>query len=316
MIRSKPASLVAASTSGSAWLTSLPASRVASASHVHARAGARHPRVDRVHADAVAQQRAAALAARRVDRDDGDAQLVALVEADAADQLVGQRRLARAAGAGDADDGGLDVPARPRARRRTRSSRQPVVLERRDQLRQLAPRALGVAGDFRRDRSARCDDRSLSQFITISPIMPARPMRWPSSGLKMRTPLSASARISAGTITPPPPPNTWMCSPPRCLEQVDHVAEVLVVAALVAADGDALRVFLQRGRDDLVDRPVVPQVHHLGAHALQDASHDVDRGVVAVEQARGGDEAHLVGGPVVGEGLEFSGEVGHGNRVV
>ena len=30
MIRSKPASLVAASTSGSAWLTSLPASRVAS----------------------------------------------------------------------------------------------------------------------------------------------------------------------------------------------------------------------------------------------------------------------------------------------
>ena len=75
--------------------------------HVHARARLR-PRVDRVHADAVAQQRAAALAARRVDRDDGDAQAVALVEAEAADQLVGERRLARAAGAGDADDRRLD----------------------------------------------------------------------------------------------------------------------------------------------------------------------------------------------------------------
>ena len=84
------------------------------------------------------------------------------------------------------------------------------------------------------------------------------------------------------------------------------------MAALVAAHGDALGVLLQRGRDDLVDRAVVPQVDHLGAHALEDASHDVDRGVMAVEQARGGDEAHLVGGPVVGEGLEFCGEVGHG----
>ena len=28
-----------------------------------------------------------------------------------------------------------------------------------------------------------CDDKSVSQRITISPIMPASPMRWPSSGL-------------------------------------------------------------------------------------------------------------------------------------
>jgi hypothetical protein len=55
----------------------------------------------------------------------------------------------------------------------------------------------------------------------------------------------------------------------------------------------------------------VAQVDHLGAHALQDAPHDVDGGVVAVEQAGGGDEAHLVRGAVVGQGLEFGGQVGH-----
>jgi hypothetical protein len=67
-----------------------------------------------------------------------------------------------------------------------------------------------------------------------------------------------------------------MCSPPRCAQQVDHVLEVLDVAALVGADGDALHVFLQGGGDDFVDAAVVAQVDHLGAHALQDAPHDVD----------------------------------------
>jgi hypothetical protein len=55
-----------------------------------------------------------------------------------------------------------------------------------------------------------------------------------------------------------------------------------------------------------------PEVDDLGAHALQDAPHDVDGRVVAVEQAGGGDEAHLVRRAVVGQGLEFGGQVGHG----
>jgi hypothetical protein len=102
-----------------------------------------------------------------------------------------------------------------------------------------------------------------------------------------------------------------MCSPPG-LEQVDHVLEVLDVAALVGADGDALGVFLQRGGDDLLHRAVVAQVDHLGAHALQDAPHDVDGRVVAVEQRRRGDETHLVLRAVVGQGLELGGQLGHG----
>jgi hypothetical protein len=50
--------------------------------------------VERVHADAVAQERPTAAAAGRVDRDHRDAQRVGAVEPEATDELVGQRRLA------------------------------------------------------------------------------------------------------------------------------------------------------------------------------------------------------------------------------
>jgi hypothetical protein len=73
-----------------------------------------------------------------------------------------------------------------------------------------------------------------------------------------------------------------------------------------------MHVFLQRGGDDLFHAAVVAQVDDLGTHALQDAPHDVDGCIVAVEQAGGGDEAHLVRRAVVGQGLELSGQVGHG----
>ncbi len=76
--------------------------------------------VEAVHPDPVAEQRAAALAPRRVDGDDGDPQLVLLVGAEAAHQLVGERGLARAAGAGDAEELGA-------RRRRDRDSRTPAT---------------------------------------------------------------------------------------------------------------------------------------------------------------------------------------------
>jgi len=81
-------------------------------------------------------------------------------------------------------------------------------------------------------------------------------------------------------------------------QQLDQVAEVLDVPALVRADRDALDVLLDRGGDDLVDRAVVPQVDHLGALALQDPPHDVDRGVVPVEQGGRGHEPDRVRGHV------------------
>ena len=95
-------------------------------------------------------------------------------------------------------------------------------------------------------------------------------------------------------------------------EQVDHVLEILDVPALVGTDGDALRVFLQCRRHDLVDAAVVPQVDHLGTHAHQDAAHDVDGRIVPVKQAGGRHKTHLVDRAVLAKRLEFSGQVGHG----
>src|SRR4030095_429988 len=69
-------------------------------------------------------------------------------------------------------------------------------------------------------------------------------------------------------------------------------------------------VFLQRRRDDLLDRAVVTQMDHFGAHTLQNAPHDVDRCVVAVEQRCRGDEPDFMCGTVVREFLDL-GEVGH-----
>ncbi len=77
-------------------------------------------------------------------------------------------------------------------------------------------------------------------------------------------------------------------------QQVDGVLEVFDVAALIRGHGDALHVFLDGGRYDLVDRPVMAEVNDFDPARLQDAAHDVDRGVMAVEQAGCGDEADFV----------------------
>ena len=84
------------------------------------------------------------------------------------------------------------------------------------------------------------------------------------------------------------------------LEHVDHVLEVLDVPALVGTDGDAVSVLLQRRGDHFLYRAVVAQVDHLATQRLQQAAHDVDRGVVAVEQRSCGNETQILlrcGGP-------------------
>jgi hypothetical protein len=90
--------------------------------------------------------------------------------------------------------------------------------------------------------------------------------------------------------------------------------KIFDVAALVAGDGDALHVFGQGRGDDVVDRAVVAEVDDFDAVRLQDAAHDVNRGIVAVEQRRGGDEADLVGELRLLRQLELGGggDVVHG----
>ena len=67
-------------------------------------------------------------------------------------------------------------------------------------------------------------------------------------------------------------------------QHVHHVAEVLVVPALVGTHRDAVGVLLDRGPHDVGDAAVVAEVHDLGAMCLQQPADDVDRGVVAVEE--------------------------------
>ncbi len=114
-MRSKPAALQASSTSGRAWLISLPKSRVA-----RLRMKTRGPRCHGLIAFMRMRSPSSApplLRRLRVDADDGDAQRVALVQPQAADQLVGEAALAGAAGAGDAEHGDRVPLRRPRPAR-------------------------------------------------------------------------------------------------------------------------------------------------------------------------------------------------------
>src|SRR5664279_2721313 len=81
-------------------------------------------------------------------------------------------------------------------------------------------------------------------------------------------------------------------------EQVHHVLEVLEVTALVAGDGNALGILLDGGVHDVLYGAVVAQVDHLAASGLEDPPHDVDAGVMPIEEAGGRDEADLVPGRV------------------
>ena len=83
------------------------------------------------------------------------------------------------------------------------------------------------------------------------------------------------------------------------------------MAALVGTDGNALRVFLQGSGYHLFHTAVVPEVNDLGAHAHQDAAHDVDGSVVPVEQAGCRHETHFVQWSVIGKHLELVGKIGH-----
>ena len=99
MIRSKPASLQAAMTSGSAAEISLPVSRVAS------------ERMKMFGCSMAFMRMRSPSSAPPVRLREGSIEMmailtaIALVEAEAADQFVGQRGLAGAAGAGDAEHG-------------------------------------------------------------------------------------------------------------------------------------------------------------------------------------------------------------------
>ncbi len=72
-------------------------------------------------------------------------------------------------------------------------------------------------------------------------------------------------------------------------------------------------VLLQRGAHHVLDRAVVAEVDHLRALRLDDPPHDVDRRVVAIEQAGRGDETQWGGFRLRGAGGDVLGGGTHGN---
>ena len=204
-------------------------------------------------------------------------------------QLVGQARLARAAGAGDADDRHLVPRARQRPADllRLRVARSPSAPSSTEMVRAIRPwsRALsgpelvgGLAhrGDAREhvvDHAGQAHAAAVLGRVDLLHAVALERLdlvraRW----CRRRRPPRARAVAALA-------------------QHVDHVGEVLVVAALVGADGDGVGVLVDGGAHDVGDAAVVAEVHHLGAARLQQAPDHVDGGVVTVEQRGGGHEA-------------------------
>lgn len=78
------------------------------------------------------------------------------------------------------------------------------------------------------------------------------------------------------------------------MAQVVHVFEVFIVTTLVAGHGDGLGIFLDGGVHHLLYAAVVTEVDDFHAGGLDDAPHDVDGGIVSVEQAGGRYDPHLI----------------------
>ena len=79
-------------------------------------------------------------------------------------------------------------------------------------------------------------------------------------------------------------------------QKLDHELEELNMPALVRRNRNALRIFFNRSFHNLFDTAVVPKVNDLGAFLLQNPPHDVDRGIVAIEQRSRRHKTQLVGG--------------------
>jgi mono/diheme cytochrome c family protein len=115
----------------------------------------------------------------------------------------------------------------------------------------------------------------------------------PTGGASIAFSMRESRRASGMKPSASIAPSTGK-SQPRTTRSLAEVQEVLDVAALVARQRDALRVFLHGRVGHLLDRAVVAEVDDLAAARLEKAAHDVDRRIVAVEERGGTDDPDRV----------------------
>ena len=254
---------------------------------------------DRVHADPIAEERPAAAPPRGIDEQERDPER-RRVPAQAQDDLVDDARLAGAAGPREPDDRGPSRRARRRAPRGAPPPRPCSVSawsskkrisraissgrsgESCDASASEALRRVDVPGTARGE--AFLDDR-LDHPVEAQgpPVLGAEDPRDAAAleGLD----LLGRDRPAAAAVDP-------HVGHAGLREPAHEVPEELHVPALVGRDGDGVGGFLDGRLDELVDAAVVAEVDHLGALRLQQPAHDVDRGVVAVEEGRGRDDAN------------------------
>ena len=244
--------------------------------------------VDRVHADAVPEEGAPGPPPGRVHRDDRDAQAVAEREPRPAYELVGHRRLAGAPGPGDPEDG-RGPAAAPRPAGRERGGIDEPALDAGDGAGERAEVAgaklvPGHPEGARVEGAARAREHVVHHPLQAHPLAVLRGVDAGDAVLVQLAHLLGHDDPAAAAEDPHVPR-------PPLAEPVQHVPEVLEVPALVGADRDPVHVLVDGGGHHLLDGAVVAEMDHLRSRPLEEPPHDVDRRVVAVEEARGGDEA-------------------------
>ncbi len=277
-------------------------------------AGRQRPEIDvrmvvGVHADAITEQGTAGLPAGRIDRDHGDLQPFLLIQTQTPQQFISKRRLTCAARTRDAEHRHRSQLPRTFGDFGGQFRREGLVLQGGDRPGQGAP----VATSQRVDRQGR-----FGREIPVGPphhVLDHSHQTQLGAVLRGVEPFDAVgvefSHLGRDNHTAATAKHLHRARPAG-FQQVDHVLEVLHVPALIGRDGDAVGVLLDGSRDDLAHGPVVPEMDHLGAIALEKTTDDVDGRVVAVEQARCSDETQAVTGLEAGAGGAVAGEVGHG----
>ncbi len=239
-----------------------------------------------IHANAIAEKGAARAPARRIDREYGDAHLWIATQ-ETIEDFVGNAAFSRAAGTRDADYrhiARLYLPFLAQCR-------EPgFVVETFLDRRNIGRYVQDVVGSRVR-RWARCDTARLGTADQVPDHFNEPHLHTVVRVINTLDPVLHQFRYFIRRNRAAAATKNLDMRRPEFGQAIHHVLEKFHVAALVGTDCDAVGVFLDRRAHDIVHAAVMPEMDDLRSLRLDQAPHDVDRRVVAIEQGGGGNEA-------------------------